>query len=341
MSKKTEITIHDIARELNVSASTVSRALNNNLRISKKTRELIHSKSIEMGYRPNVIASNLRNQKTNTIGVVVPRIDRHFFATAISGIEDYAWLNGLNIIFAQSNDKLEKEEACLYSLFNKRVDGLIISISMETVNDNHLRVFTDKNLPLVFFDRICQTIESDKIVTDDFNCGYKATRHLIEQGCKRIAHIAGPESLNIYSDRKAGYEYALKEFNVKCPDDYILMNNLTKNDGEIAIRKLLSIPEPPDAIFCGNDTTALSALRFCKSNNIKVPRDLALVGFSDEPFSDVSSPSISTIRQPGYRIGVEAVKCILNRINNPNEKAPFETRVLNSELIVRESSSRL
>jgi LacI family transcriptional regulator len=341
VGKKTEITIHDIARELNVSASTVSRALNNNPRISKITREKIQSKAIEMGYRPNVIASNLRSQKTNTIGVIVPRIDRHFFSTAISGIEDYAWANNLNIIFAQSNDLLEKEEACVYSLFNKRVDGLIISISMETVTDKHFKVLTDKNLPLVFFDRFCPTIESDRIVTDDFDSVYIATKHLAEQGCNKIAHIAGPEFLNIYADRKAGYESALKDSNLECRKEYILMNNLTRRDGEVSIKKLLSLPDPPDAILCGNDTTALSVLNFCKENNIKVPSDLALVGFSDEPFSAVTSPSITTVRQPGYQIGVESAKCIVRRINSPNEIFPFETTVLKSELIIRESSVRL
>jgi LacI family transcriptional regulator len=341
MAKNTEITIHDIAKELNVSASTVSRALNNNSRISKKTRERIKSKAVEMGYRPNVIASNLRNKKTNTIGVIVPRIDRHFFSTAISGIEDYAWANNLNIIFAQSNDLLEKEEACVYSLFSKRVDGLIISISMETLTDNHFKLLTDKNLPLVFFDRFYSGIECDRIVTDDFDAGYKVTKHLIEQGCSRIAHIAGPEFLNIYADRKAGYESALKEYNLEYREDYILMNNLTKKDGEASIKKLLSFPNPPDAIFCGNDTTALSALNYCKEKNIIVPKDLALVGFSDEPFSEVSSPSISTIRQPGYQMGIEATKSIIKRMNNPKEEIPYEIKVLKSELIIRNSSSRI
>lgn len=340
MNKKAEITIHDIALELNVSASTVSRALNNNPRISKATRDKVQSKAIEMGYRPNVIASNLRSQKTNTIGVIVPRIDRHFFSTAISGIEDYAWANNLNIIFAQSHDLLDKEEACVYSLFNKRVDGLIISISMETVTDKHFKVLTDKNLPLVFFDRFYAGIECDRIVTDDFDSGYGVTRHLIEQGCRKIAHIAGPELLNIYANRKAGYETALKDYNLGYRKEYILMNNLTKKDGEISIKRLLSLPNPPDAIFCGNDTTALSVLNYCKEKNIKVPGDLALVGFSDEPFSAVSSPSISTVKQPGYQIGVEAAKCVVKRLNSPNEDIPFETIVLKSELIIRESSSR-
>jgi len=202
MKNHPEITIHNLAYELKISASTVSRALNNNSRISEKTRQIVQKKAIEMGYRPNILAANLRSKKTNTIGVVVPRIDRYFFSSAISGIEDYAWTKGYNVIITQSNDILLKEISCVHTLFNNRVDGLIISISMQTDEDKHLRLFSEKNIPILFFDRFCPTIASDRILVDDFNSGYKITRHLIERGCKRIAHIAGPELLNIYKDRK-------------------------------------------------------------------------------------------------------------------------------------------
>ncbi len=338
MKKHPEITIHHLAQELKISASTVSRALNDNSRISEKTRQLVQKKAIEMGYRPNVLAANLRSNKTNTIGVVVPRIDRYFFSSAISGIEDYAWTKGFNVIISQSNDLLLKEINCVQTLFNNRVDGIIISISMQTNEDKHFRLFSDKNIPILFFDRFCPTIESDRIVVDDFNSGYRITRQLIERGCKRIAHIAGPELLNIYKDRKNGYIKALNECELPLMDGYLEVTGLTKDEGMQAFARLMALPSPPDGVFCGNDTTALSALEYCRKNNLKVPEDVALIGFSDEPFSAVVTPSLSTVKQPGYQMGFQAAMKIIHRIENVNELIPFEQMVLPTTLIIRDSS---
>jgi len=333
-----EITIHHLATALKISASTVSRALNDNSRISRKTRQLVQQKAIEMGYRPNIQAANLRRKRTKTIGVIVPRIDRYFFSSAISGIEDYAWTKGFNVIISQSNDLLLKEANCVQALYNNRVDGMIISISMQTNDDQHLRLFTDKNIPTLFFDRFCPTIESDRIVVDDFNSGYIITRHLIERGCKRIAHIAGPELLNIYRDRKAGFLKALEEAGLTLYEGYLEVTGLTKEEGKQAFVRLMTLPEPPDGVFCGNDTTALSALEFCQTNHLQVPGDVALVGFSDEPFSAVVSPSLSTVRQPGYEMGFLAAQKIIHRILNSNSIIPYEQIVLPTQLIIRESS---
>lgn len=338
MRKHPEITIHDLASELRISASTVSRALNDNKRISIKTRKIVQQKAIDMGYRPNILAANLRIKKTMTIGVVVPRIDRYFFSSAISGIEDYAWTKGFNVIISQSNDLLIKEENCVRTLYNNRVDGMIISISMQTNEDNHLRLFSDNHIPILFFDRFCPTIESDRIVVDDFNSGYQITAHLIERGCKRIAHIAGPELLNIYLDRKGGYLKALSEAGIPVGDGYLEVTGLTREEGRAAFARLMSLPNPPDGVFCGNDTTALSALEYCRSNKLKVPEDVALVGFSDEPFSAVVTPSLSTVKQPGYEMGFLAAQRIIERIQNTNLPIPFEQIVLPSKLIIRQSS---
>lgn len=327
-----------MANELKISASTVSRALKDNSRISLKTRELVKQKAIELGYRPNVIATNLRRKKTNTIGVVVPRIDRYFFASAIGGIEDYAWTKGYNVIISQSNDLLLKEIKCVQSLFNNRVDGLIMSISMQTNEDMHFRLFSDNNIPILFFDRYCPSIECDRIVVDDFESGYKITRHLLERGCTRIAHIAGPELLNIYRDRKAGYLQALAEAGIQPFPGYLEETGLTREEGKQAFARLMTLPISPDGVFCGNDTTALSALEYCIQNQIKVPSDVALVGFSDEPFSAVVTPSISTVKQPGYDMGYQAAEKLIGRIENPGTPTPFEHIVLPTRLIVRASS---
>jgi len=338
MKKHPEITIHHLASELKISASTVSRALNDNSRISEKTRQLVQKKALEMGYRPNILAANLRSKKTNTIGLVVPRIDRYFFSSAISGIEDYAWTKGFNVIITQSNDLLAKEINCVQTLFNNRVDGIIISISMQTNEDRHFRLFSEKNIPILFFDRFCPTIESDRIVVDDFNSGYKITRQLIERGCKRIAHIAGPELLNIYKDRKAGYLKALNEAGIPLIEGYLEETGLTKEEGVQAFERLMLLTNPPDGVFCGNDTTALSALEYCQKNNLRVPDDVALFGFSDEPFSAVVTPSLSTVKQPGYKMGYQAAQRIILRIENNNSNIPFEQIVLPTQLIIRDSS---
>ncbi len=338
MRNHSDITIHHLANELKISASTVSRALNDNSRISKKTRQLVQQKAVEMGYRPNVLAANLRSKRTKTIGVVVPRIDRHFFSSAISGIEDYAWTKGFSVIISQSNDLAIKEENCVQTLYNNRVDGLIISISMQTIADTHLRLFSDKNIPILFFDRFCPTIECDRIVVDDFNSGFIITRHLIERGCKRIAHIAGPELLNIYKDRKKGYIKALNEAGLPVVEQYLEVTGLTREEGKQAFARLMSLPNPPDGVFCGNDTTALSALEYCQQQHLKVPGDVALVGFSDEPFSAVVTPKLSTVRQPGYEMGFLAAQKIINRIQNSRLIIPFEEIILPTHLIIRESS---
>jgi LacI family transcriptional regulator len=341
MNKKTEPTIHDIARELNISASTVSRALNNNPRISQKTRDKIKAAADKLGYRPNTIASNLRNQKSNTIGIVVPMINRHFFSSVISGVEDVAFKAGYNVIISQSNDNFSKESTIVHSLFSNRVDGLIISIGMQTQTFAHLELFIRKHIPLVFFDRVVDEIDADKIVVDDFGGAFQVTQHLIDQGCRRIAHIAGPQNLKIYTERKRGYQQALSKNGLSVDQTLILYNNLTAEDGQKAIRQLLSLPNPPDAIFCANDTTALSVMIFLRDKGIKVPEDVALCGFSNEPFSEFVSPSISTIKQPGFEMGQKAAELLIDQIEKKGKtERKHQTFVMPTELIVRQSSSR-
>lgn len=339
MNKNSEPTIHDIARELKISASTVSRALNDNPRISLKTKEKIKAVADSLGYRPNTLASNLRNKKSNTIGIVVPLINRHFFSSVISGVEDVAFKAGYNVVISQSNDLAAKEISIVHSMFANRVDGLIISISMETETFDHLKLFQKKNIPLVFFDRAVPEIETDKIIVDDFDGGFRVTQHLIDQGYKRIGHLAGPQNLMTYQQRKSGYIEALKKNNISFDESLVLVNTLTSLDGVTAVEKLMGLPNPPDAIFCGNDTTALSAMIYLRDKGIRIPQDIGIVGFSNEPFSKVVSPSISTIAQPGFEMGQKAAELIIRKIEN-KEKS-YHTIVLPTELIIRESSKRV
>ena len=340
MSNLSETTIHDIAKKLNLSASTVSRALKDNPVISEGTRTLVKRIADEMGYRPNILAANLRTKRTNTIGVIVPLINRHFFSSVISGIEEVAYSRGFAVTISQSNDKFDKECKIAQTFFANRVDGLIVSIGMETNSFDHLKLFSERKIPLVFFDRVVDEIEAHKIVVDDYGGGYRVTQHLISQGAKIIAHIGGPLNLKIYEYRQNGYCEALKEAGLPVNQTLIINNSLSRGEGTKAIQQLMQNSEKPDAIFCDNDTTALSVIIYLQENGYKVPEDIAIVGFSNEPFSEVVTPSISTVKQPGYLIGQKAAQLIIEQILNGIPNPAFKTIVMPTELIIRNSSKR-
>jgi LacI family transcriptional regulator len=340
MAKHSETTIHDIAKKLNIAASTVSRALNDNPIINRETRDRIKKTAREMGYQPNTMAANLRTKRTNTIGVVVPLINRHFFSSVISGIEDVAYEQGFAVTISQSKDTFGKEEKIVQTLFSNRVDGLIVSIGMQTTRFDHLNLFSERKIPLVFFDRVTDEIEAHKIVVDDYRGGFKATEHLIAQGGTQIAHIGGPLNLKIYRDRLSGFKDALHHAGIPFHESMLVHNSLTRADGTNAIKKLLQNQIKPNAIFCANDTTALSVIIYLRENGIKVPDDILIVGFSNEPFSEVVTPSISTIKQPGFEMGKKAAELLIRQIRAKDKPVRFQTFVMPTELIVRESSVR-
>lgn len=340
MSNQSETTIHDIARKLNLSASTVSRALKDNPVISEPTRILIKRIADEMGYRPNILAANLRTKRTNTIGVIVPLINRHFFSSVISGVEEVAYNQGFAVTISQSNDKIEKEIKIAHALFANRVDGLIASIGMETNTFDHLKLFSERKIPIVFFDRVVEEIAAHKIVVDDYGGGFRATQQLIEQGAKNVAHIGGPLNLKIYENRQKGYCDALKNAGLKVNQSLIINNSLSREEGSKAIRNLMQQEIKPDAVFCANDTTALSVIIYLHEIGIRVPEDMVIVGFSNEPFSEVVTPSISTVKQPGFLMGQKAAQLIIQQILHDNDNPSFKTIVLPTELIIRDSSKR-
>lgn len=339
MKKDNNITIHDIAKALSISGSTVSRALNNNSRISDKTKKAVREMANKLGYQPNALASNLRTSCTKTIGVIIPRISRYFFSSAITGIEEFARKKGYNVIICQSNDEEEREADCVQTLFASRVDGIISSVAINTTNHDHYKTFTNRNIPLVFFDRIVDELETCKVVVDDFKGGFIAAEHLISKGCKRIAHISGPQHLNIYINRLQGYLKAMRKHKLVIAEDLILESSLTREDGLLCAKKLLESANPPDAIFAANDTTALSIILYAKENNINIPEQLAVVGFSNEPFSEYLSPSLTTIEQSGFNVGTKATELLLDIISNKTGNKQ-ETIVLPVNLLERESSNR-
>lgn len=341
MANSKDITIYDIANKLNLSTSTVSRALKNHGSISKKTTKIVNDTAEKMGYRPNHLASSLRNNKTKTIGVLISRINRPFMASLISGIEETSQKAGYNVIITQSHDSYQDEVDMVQALYNSRVSGLICSLAMETTKTDHFQQFIDKNIPLVFVDRVPKDFNTYRVMIDNYSAGYKATKHLIEQGCTRIAHIAGLKFRNIYNERERGYRDALEQHNLTVDEDLIVhVNTMSYEEGEKATNRLFDLSKPPDGIFSSNDTTAISAIQVAKSRGLNVPQDIAIIGFNNDPISRIIDPNLSTISHPAFEMGKTSAKKILKHLKNSEKGSITEITFLNTEVIIRESSNR-
>lgn len=332
-----EVTIHDIAGILGIDSSTVSRALNNSPRVAKKTKDKIFDKANELGYQRNHLASNLRKSKTYTLGVIVPRISRHFFSSAIAGIEETAFKAGYTVIICQSLESLEREQSILDTLLANRVDGVLISISMETKNYNHLKGLKQRNIPYVFFDRHCNIPENSNVVIDDFEAAFKAVEHLIHQNCKEIAHFSGPQNLEIYKNRCKGYKAALKKYNIPFREELVISSSLMEKHGAENVKKMLALPYKVDGLFCANDVVAIGAIKHLKEDDIKIPEDIAIVGFSNESISSVIEPALTTINQSGSKIGIAATNLLIDKIS---DNTIHKTIIVETNLIERKSSLR-
>lgn len=338
----TQITIKDIAAKLGISPSTVSRALKDHPDISDATKKAVKDLAEEWDYQPNSIALSLRSRKSNIIGVIVPQIVHHFFSTVISGIEDVAYNAGYNVMVCQSNEKYEREKADINALVSSRAEGLLVSFSKETSDFSHLTRLQKKGIPLVFFDRISEEMDTSSVIVDDYGGAFRATEHLIEQGCKRIAHLAGPKHLLLSQNRLEGYQEALEKHGlpvdesliVECDDEL----TVTPNKGIEQTLHLLNLPEPPDGIFANNDMTAIGAIKAIGSKGLKVPDDVAVVGYSDWLLSAMMEPSLTMVAQPGYEMGKAAAEILLTQINAPEGEMEMDSRILETELIIRQSS---
>lgn len=340
--KYNQVTIKDIARELGISPSTVSRALKDHPDISPETKRLVNELAEKLNYQPNIVALSLRQSKTNTIGVIIPEIVHFFFSTVISGIEDVAYSAGYNVILAQSNESQSREITDIKALFNSRVDGMLMSVSRETSNFDHIESILAKGVPIVFFDRVYKTEQASKIIVDDFTGAKEATLHLIDQGCKRIAHLEGPPNLDISKQRLEGYMEALKEHNIPFNKELVaICPSGTIEEGRAATEKLLTLKNRPDAIFATNDPAAMGAMQAIKEKGLKIPKDVALVGFSNWIFSSLLDPPLSSVDQPGFEMGQEAAKLLIRQIEKRDkDDSDFvpETKILKTRLIIRESS---
>ncbi|AOW20576.1 LacI family DNA-binding transcriptional regulator [Urechidicola croceus] len=341
MEEQKDVTIYDIAEKLKLSTSTISRALKDHHSISEKTIKKVKKTAEEMGYRPNTLAASLRSNKTKTIGVLISRINRPFISSLISGIEETAQKAGYNVIITQSHDSYEDEVNMAKALYSSRVSGIICSLAMETRDTSHFKQFIDKNIPLVFVDRVPKRFDTYRVMIDNYSAGYKATKHLIEQGCTRIAHYAGSQFRNIYSERKRGYVDALIEHNLPVDEDLIIhFNTLSYEEGVMRTNKLLDLKNPPDGIFSANDTAAVSAIQCAKKRGLKVPEDVAVIGFNDDPIASIIDPGLSSITHPAVKMGQTSAKKILNHLKKSKKDDLTEITFLNTEVVVRESSKR-
>lgn len=339
--RKKEVTIYDLARELNFSPSTISRALNNHKSIGKKTTQEVQKAAERFGYRPNSIAASLRSNKSKTIGIMIARIDSPFMSTLISGIEDAARRANYNVLISQSNENYENEVNNAKALYDSRVGGLIVSLAMETTDTSHFKQFLDKNIPVVFVDRVPKEFNSYRVIIDNYAAGYRATKHLIEQGCTRIAHFAGANHINVYNMRKKGYLDALEENGLEVEEDFIItLNTMSSQEGREAMEKLLSLENPPNGLFSSNDTAAVSALLCAKERGIQIPRDLAIIGFNDDPVASIVEPSLSTVSHPARKMGELSTQRILEHSRENLGSSISEITMLDTEVIIRNSSRR-
>ncbi len=339
--KKTKITIKEMAKRLDVSPSTISRALQNHPSIGKKTTTEVQKLAKKIGYFPNSIASNLRRNKTNLIGVIIPRIDRYFQSSAIAGIEEVASKAGYYVIISQSNNSYEREKENARMLMSSQADGIIACLAMETNNYDHLTMFKENNIPLVFFDRVCYEIETHKVIIDDFGASMKATEHLISIGCKRIAHIAGNQHMAIFRDRLKGYKEALLKNNLSSDEELICFTeDLSSEEGTLAAQKFLKMQQAPDGIFCSNDTSAISAIKEIKKAGLRVPEDIALSGFSNTPASLIIEPALTTIDDHAFEMGQAAARLVIRQIEESQKNIASETIVIRNDLIIRDSTIR-
>lgn len=338
-----QVTIKDIARELNVSTSTVSRALKDYPGISDDTKKKVKDLAEKLHYRPNAVALSLRKSKSFTIGVIIPEVVHFFFSTVISGIEEIAYANGYNVILCQTNEKLQRELSSIETMLDNQIDGLLVSFSKETENFDHFTKLMDQNFPIVFFDRVPDIENTVNVTVNDFKGAYDATKHLIEQGYKNIIHLAGPKTLPISAKRKDGYKQALQDHQMILNPEWIIPCPIGTQEESYEITKTLfkSNENHPDAIFASNDIAAAGAMMAVKELGLKVPEDVGIVGFSNWQFSSMIDPPLSSVEQPGFEMGEKATAMLLEMIEKKKESNwEAKTIVLETELLVRKSSQK-
>jgi LacI family transcriptional regulator len=332
--------LKQLARELNLSFSTVSKALRDSHEISAATKAKVLAKAKELNYQVNPLASSFRKQKSKTIAVIIPEVVNGFFGRVINGIESIAQEKGYHVLIYLTHEDMQKEVSITKLLQNGRVDGIMISLSEQTSDTAHLEELNAKELPLVFFDRIAEHIDVPKVVTDDFNCGVVATKHLIKNGCKRIAILSISQKLSISSKRLEGYQEALKINGIKQDKNLIISCDRDEEKNNELIRKLLKRKNRPDGIFASVEKLAISTYEICRELEVKIPEELKIITLSNSYMAGLLNPSLTTIKQPAFEMGREAAAILFKLIEKKGHHFLKEQTVLNSILIERDSTRK-
>lgn len=340
MNKKKEVTIYDIAKALNVSPSTVSRALKDNPLVSKATRKKIQQAAEEMDFRLNTFASSLRRQKTFTIGVIMHELRSYFMTSVLSGIEKITTTAGYDLIIGHSSESYRKEKANVQNLFTKRVDGLIASLAFDTPNLDHYQPYLSKGIPVVFYDRVEELSNFPKVIINNFQCGYEATRHLIDEGCSKILLVTADRTRNVYSERYRGYVAALNEAQIRPEEDWVLEKDLSEKGAQEAAEIFLKMRPLPDGVFITHDLSAAVFMQSLKKEGLRIPEDVAIVGFNNDAICKLVEPQLSTVNYPGNKVGEAAANYLINHLENNTPLTDINTIIIKSELIIRASSLR-
>ncbi|MDE3237180.1 MAG: LacI family DNA-binding transcriptional regulator [Bacteroidota bacterium] len=334
----TEVTIYDLAKELNVSIATVSRALKDDPAVTQKTKKKVLALAEKRGYRSNYFASSLRRKKTLTIGVLMHELNTHFMISVLAGIEKVIAETDYDIIIAHSAESGEREIANATNLFHKRVDGLIASLAFDTPNLAHFDQFINKKIPVIFVDRVEESSGGTKVIIDNFNAGYEATSHLIKQGCKKIVHLTGYLTRNVYNRRYEGYLAALQDNKIKFKKEWLFVNDLQEQTCIDTCKQILKMSPLPDGLFVANDYSAAICIRTLKQAGIRIPEDIAVVGFNNDNICSLIEPNLTTINYPGIIIGEIAARNLINHLNGNGDINLTSTILIKSELVIRASS---
>ena len=336
-----QVTIKDLARHLNISVATVSRAMRDMPEIKAETRDAVLKLAKEWDYQPNILATNLVKNRTKTIGVIVPDLAYHFFASVIKGIEEEAFARGYSLLLTQTSELYERELTNVQNLSRGQVEGFIISLSQETTDYEHLKRLQRKGIPLVFFDRDADEVDVPKVMVDNVGAAYEATKHLIENGCKRIAFLAGPKNVTVSNQRQLGYENALKNSGLKIDKTLIVHGNYNLQKVMELTNELFELKNPPDGLVVVSDRLAVGAISALRLKKIRIPEDVAIVSFNDEPMCTIVTPTLTSVSQPTFEMGKMAMSLLINQINNPDALLKPDIIVFKTELKIRESSMRI
>ncbi len=340
MAQEKNTTIYDIAEKLKISPSTVSRALQDHPAVNKKTKKRIFDTAKDMGYMFNTFARSLRSQKTNTIGVIVPRLNSYFISAVLAGIEKEINRAGYNLLISQSLESTEKEAEYARTMLQNRVEGLIVVLAKNTADLEHFDLFIKRNIPLLFVDRVIENDLYPKVIINNQKAGYEATTHLIQQGCKKIMHITGNAPVNVYIDRKQGYMQALREHKIPYDQHLVIEIDLSESAAIEAANSILKMPVLPDGIFVSNDFCAAICLKVLKESGIRIPEDIAIVGFNNDVTSRITEPALTTINYSGQEMGEVVAKHLINHLHGYIDIKLTNTILLKTELIIRKSSLR-